>query len=376
MASESPLHNLQEQAEAEFLYYGDDESGVEIVATYGELEAEYAAIRKSAGLMDLPQRAVLRITGADRLAFLNNMVTNAVAEMTSGSAVSSFWLNQRGRIVADLSFLELGDEMLADTEGAVADGAMSTLTDFVFTEDVTIESAHESWHRLALHGPRGIELVRKVASFASDEAADDWSSRGCRRVRIADEPVIVERRDTTGEIGLELFVPTTAALEVYETLLEAGLDSGARSIGWLAYNIARIESGVPLFLVDFGTDSLPHETGLLRERVSFTKGCYLGQEVVARMENLGHPSKRLVGLRVEGNSMPVTGSQIFEPADRPSEVVGAVTSATPSPMLGDEVIALAMVKWSRSNAGQRLLVSAEGAIVPATVTELPFWKRR
>src|SRR5439155_17574914 len=129
----------------------------------------------------------------------------------------------------------------------------------------------------------------------------------------------------------------------------AGRSQGARTgrarrIGWHAYNIARIEAGWPIFNIDFGPDSLPHETGVLEDRVSFKKGCYLGQEVVARMQSLGHPKQRLVGLKAKEwttsggeEGVPEEGTRVYAQArgqegGQPPEVVGAVTSSAASPM--------------------------------------------
>ncbi|MCC7406605.1 MAG: aminomethyltransferase family protein, partial [Phycisphaeraceae bacterium] len=144
-----------------------------------------------------------------------------------------------------------------------------------------------------------------------------------------------------------------------------------RGIGWMAYNTARIEAGSPLFHVDFGPDSLPHETAILSQAVSFTKGCYLGQEIVARMQSLGHPKRLLVGLRLPDDRLPIAGSQVLT-AD--GQVVGAVTSSTLSPLLGQTAIALAVVKWGRHEPGTTLRVAAEGAIVDARVVPPGQWR--
>lgn len=395
MAQDSPLRKLQEQAEAEFLYHGRPVSlstgaggiepagaartgspfGVEIVATYGELEAEYAAIRKAAGLMERPQRGTLVFTGADRVEFLNRMLTNELKGLSAGQAVQAFWLNRKGRIEADLALIELGDRTVADLDVTTAAATLESLNRFIISENVAIADAGEAHHGLSLHGPRSLEFLRAVCDDGVAARLADLTPGRALTVKIQGHDVIVERRDTAGEIGLELLCPTAGVLAVHEQILEAGLGRGLRSIGWLAYNIARVEAGTPLYLVDFGPDSLPHETGILRQRVSFTKGCYLGQEIVARMESLGHPSKMLVGLCIDGEAMPVTGAQVFMPEDALGEVVGAVTSATLSPMLGRSVVAFAMVKHAKARPGETLLVNAEGKRVRATVHGLRFWPK-
>ena len=121
--------------------------------------------------------------------------------------------------------------------------------------------------------------------------------------------------------------------------------------------------------MDFGSDSLPHESGILADRVSFRKGCYPGQEVVARMESLGKPKQRLVALRIAEDALPTAGSPVFErgPDGEPANPVGTVTSSTLSPMLGAASVAFAMVKTAHSEPGTVLLVPAEGGRATATV---------
>ncbi len=384
MATISPLRNLQEQAEAEFMVYGRRDAGsaadvaaegIEIVSTYGEIEAEYASLRRSAALMDLPQRGVLRVTGADRVDFLNRMLTNELKGLAAGQVVNALWLNRKGRIEADLSVIELGDEMLLVVDATLAQRTADSLSGFLFSEDVAIENVTGRQHILSLLGPRAIEFLRSVAEEPQAAALTDLTPGRAMRCTVHGHPVVVYRDDLLGEVGLHLICRTEQAVAVHEQLLEVGLGQGLRSIGWYAFNIARIEAGCPMHLIDFGLDSLPHETGILRRHVSFTKGCYLGQEVVARMESLGHPSKVLVGLKVAGEHMPVTGSQVFDPADQVAEIIGAVTSATPSPMLGRTIIAFAMVKYSRTGIGTEVIVNAEGQRARAVVHDLKFWPR-
>jgi folate-binding protein YgfZ len=157
-------------------------------------------------------------------------------------------------------------------------------------------------------------------------------------------------------------------------------------------NIARIERGTALYLADFGPDSLPHETGAetLHDRVSFKKGCYLGQEVVARMNALGHPKQRLVGLRIDlpsGNPAPdafglpdmpqaVTGTSVVAADEPGAPIVGAVTSSCCAPMLSQAHIAFAMVKWSHAQEGTKLWVQLDDRRLAATAREsLVFYKR-
>ncbi len=401
MAHRTPLRSSHESAGAALRAYGPPEAGIELVEAFDPIEVEYAAIRKHAAVLDLPSRGTLEVRGADRVGFLNRMVTQELKGLAAWEVRRSFWLNRKGRIDADLRLIELGDRTIVDVDAHAAGRAASGLASFLFSEDVQIEDRTEAWHRVALHGRGGPGLLARIGEPAGGAAAGDLGIGRACLVKIAGREVIVDRQDSAGEVGLELLVRAGDAAAVYDAISEPtpeGSSTGAtrsmdgqtglaRRIGWHAYNIARIEAGWPIYNIDFGPDSLPHETGVLDDRVSFKKGCYLGQEVVARMHSLGHPKQKLVGLKIldeerasRGEArLPETGAPIFATegpvADKPPEVVGAVTSSAISPMLAATPVALAMVKYKHIAAGTKLFVEAEGAVLPCVVQEgLAFWK--
>ncbi len=365
----------------EWLPYGAEISGEpqEIVATYGLLELEYAAFRRGTAVMDRTDRATLAVTGKDRVEFLNRMVTQELKGMTAGQARSAFWLNRKGRIDADLLLCELPDQLLVDLDVHDATSAVKSLGAFIFAEDVQIVDVSDQWVRVSLHGPGALELLAAVG--APTDAVRTLNEHGsCVGFDLDGTRAVAARRDQCAAPGIEMWVGSTAATLLFENFIrvQEGTPHGrraARPAGWYAYNIARIEAGTPLFHVDFGPENLPHETGVLHERVSFKKGCYLGQEVVARMESLGKPKQRLVALRVTDDLLPTAGSPVFErSADgQPGNPVGAVTSSALSPMLGAAPIAFAMVKSAHAVADTVLVAPAEGGRTEVRVRpQLPF----
>ncbi|NOG52973.1 MAG: aminomethyl transferase family protein [Planctomycetes bacterium] len=389
MAYPSPLRKLQEQAEAAFLQYGNDprpDEGahpVELAATYGEIEAEYASMRKAVGLLDLCHRATIEVTGTERHDFLNRMVTNQISADTPGRATRAFWLNRQGRIQADLMVLDVPDRLLLDVDIHQVESAVRTLNEFLFAEDCHIADVTQSLCHLGLCGPGAAALLDETMPSSSDSKDASPAAADMKPGQIAlrqspgrAQPIILERRDTVGDVGFRLLVHPQDVMQIHETIVEAGLNAGLRTVGWLAYNIARIEGGTPLFNVDFGPDTLPHETGILDQAVSFTKGCYLGQEVVARIQSQGKPKRVLRGLKLEGQHMPITGSYVWNVDDPNADPIGIVTSSTPSPMLGDTVIAYAMLKTSGGDAiDSTVYVQAEGQVSKARVSPLTFWPR-
>jgi len=427
MARQSPIQPLHDQAGAMMLPYGPDEAApsaaatspveastaskpvpapsppIQIVGTYGELNLEYAAIRKGCLLLDLPHRAVLEVTGADRLEFLNRMVTQ---ELKPGKkwldpfvSVSSFWLNRKGRIDADLRIINLPDRVILECDAHAANRALDGLNAFIITEDASIRDCSQTKHRLALHGPTALELLAATTTAASGPAVATLEPDHSTLIRIGEADVIVDRRDQTGEIGVDLIVPAEHARAIYELLLERGFPHEhvheransselsakvrLRPGGWHAFNIARIEGGTPLYYIDFGPSSLPAETGVIEDRVSFTKGCYLGQEVVARMHARGHSKRKLVALLADpaaarapsdpndindpylaGMPQPVSGAQVL-PLES-DESVGVITSSTLSPMNAATAICFASIKNDLALPGARFRVPAESELLLMT----------
>ena len=373
--------------ECEFIGYGGTAAAegqpaaepAEIVAGYGLLELEYAAFRRGAAILDMAHRGTIAVRGAERIEFLNRMVTQELKGLADGEVRAGFWLNRKGRIDADLVFVQppaadgVPPVLFVDVDIHDAARTVKTLSEFLFSEDVQLADESSQWARLAVHGPDGAQVLSNAgADDASLEALNQ--DLRCSRTMLAGAPAILVRRDQCGSPGVEVLLPPEHAARVWDALASQhdAQDGGrrrARPAGWHAYNIARIEAGTPLHHVDFGPENLPHESGILAQRVSFKKGCYLGQEVVARMESLGKPKQRLVALRMAEDLLPVAGSPVFERgADgEPGNPVGTVTSSTLAPMLGASCVAFAMIRSAHAEPGTQLLVPAEGGRASAAV---------
>ena len=370
----------------------------EIVNTFGEPQAEYAAIRKASGLIDLPFRGVLELTGKDRHAFLNNLVSNEVYRKDAkqpppaGTWRYAFLLNLGGRVVTDLNVLELDEKTWLEVDARLLSMLASFFDGYVFTEQVKITPL-EQIHVMALHGPLANEVLRA-------ETDTTLSAGECRSLSLLGQSIVAYRDDVCGEIGVGLMMSNDAAPTVWQHLVNrhgGGERQGGdpkrspKPIGWAAFNACRIEAGRPLFGIDFELADpprrgpkpseeavqkmrgvLPAETGLLDRAVSFTKGCYLGQEVVARMHARGAVARKLVGLRVEGGYLPIAGEPVLNADHQP---IGAITSSTMSPLLSDAAIALALVKKPFFELGKEVVVPAEGAMRTAKVVELPFIRK-
>lgn len=411
MAFPTPILPLLEAADATLRAYGDPPAGSSesalVAEQFVEIELEYAAIRKHAALLDQPHRGVVVVSGSDRLDFLGRMLTQDVKALPPFQWCHSFWLNRKGRIDADMRVIVLPDRVLLDMDIHAVARTMTGLNAYIITEDVALTDATQQIHRLALHGPAAISALASVVGHAqaapgstptpSLQAISQGSVVTCS---FGGSIITIARDDSAGESGLEILVPTAQARPMYEAFLALAHEHAPaattplkpaapalRPIGWHAYNIARIEAGTALYNLDFGPSNLPHETGdhVLRSRVSFKKGCYLGQEIVARMDARGHPKVVLASLALDGPDardaegtprQPVTGAPIFATADAGGEPIGVVTSSTVSPMRSSTPICFAMVRHAHAVAGAELHLPAEGAIVGAKVQSEPaFWRR-
>lgn len=431
MALVSPLKRLHQEAEASLTPYGPTlvQAGgtavsVEVVETFGELEIEYAAIRKSCVVLDQPNRGVVEVTGRDRLEFLNRMLTQELKDLSPFSMKRSFWLNRKGRIDADMRVIDLPLATYLEMDVHAVARTVETLSGYVVMEDVQVRDITPNVHRLALHGPTAGELMQALSlatsgAEASGPVVKDLSKGRATAVRVDNAECIVVRDDTTGETGLELIIPLEATLPVYRQMLEvaspngneenqesaAGKEEAGRTLremlasrirlkpaGWHAYNIARIEAGTPLYNLDFGSESLPAETGVMLDRVSLTKGCYLGQEVVARMHARGQAKQKLVAIAFEPlrNDLgvprqPTTGMAVLSgdtsvpipSGGAAEEAIGVITSSTVAPMLGAIPIAFAAMKNAAlTGPGQHVRCMVEGSWVKGVIRDsLEFWKR-
>lgn len=371
MATTSPIRPSHLEHEASFIRFGEGDVGAEVVETFGPLELEYAAIRRGCALFDMTQRGCVRVTGEERIDFLNRMLTQELNGLAPGRSAPSFWLNRKGRIDADLRVVHTEHATWLALDTLCAQRTVDTLDGYLFAEDVAIENATEGRHTLTLAGPTALQV------FASLGATPPTDTGACLESTLAGANVVIDRHDALAAPTFDVSMDATDVARVYEALIASDDALRVRRAGWHAYNIARIEAGTPLYHLDFGPDSLPAESGVLRDHVDFKKGCYLGQEVVARMDALGHPKQTLCALRLPSadlahpDDQPMTGAPIFEPGDDPAgaKPVGAITSSTRSPMLGDDVCCFAQARWERAQPGAGVLVMTGAGPIACTVRE-------
>lgn len=332
-------------------------------AHFGDPAGEYRAVRSAAGLMDLSHRALLQFTGPDRISFLQGMLSNDLRNLNPFEGVYATILTQQGKVIADVRVLCAMNSFYLDFWEHLKDKTLAHLNRYLIADEVEIADRSEEYGFLSVQGPKADVLLRHTIP---GDISLPLRPKHHAMVDIDGAAVCVVNDSHTGEKGYDLIIPVAALVKIATKLTDAGKQVGAAWVGEEAHNVLRIEAGIPRYGVDFSEDTLLLEVGL-DHAVSFTKGCYLGQEVVERIRSRGHVNKRLSGLLIDGETAADPGSTI-EAAGKP---VGTVTSSVVSPHLG-RPIALAYLHRDCWTPGEEVSVKRGQGSSRATVAPLPF----
>ncbi len=330
-------------------------------ASYGDTAAEYGAVRGgSAGLIDLSSRGRIEVSGSEAVQFLNGLITNDVKALEKGAWMRAAFPNVQGRLIAEARILRLGGEkFLFDTEAVTHERVLKTLERFTLAGDFRVNDLTDETALISVQGARATEFI-KVA--LNEEAAR--VKRG--RVHVGqwnNQSLHVIRATWTAEDGFDLFVNNGAdAVSLWDALTA----SGARAVGFDALDILRIEAGLPRYGVDMDETNVVLEAAP-DEAVSFTKGCYIGQEIIARIHWRGHVAKKLCGLSFDEPGETKRDDKIRA---MDGKEIGRLTSVTFSPQL-NRLVALGYVKYDYLAPGTEVRVISNETELAAHVVELP-----
>lgn len=336
------LASLERAAGATFV----EREGQQVVADYGHPVAEHHAVRKACGMRDVSGRGRLELTGKDRQTWLHAICSQDIRHLKPGQGAYATCMNDVGRLLFDFIVWVLEDRLLIDLEGSLRTRAMEWLDGHLITEDVTIADVTEAYGAIEVAGPTAPEVLTR-AGFAAP--SEDYACAVA-------EGIDVLRSHGTGEATWQLWARPGRLEAVWAALQEAG----ARPYGETAFNTLRIEAGHPLYGIDMDDENNPLEAGLNRA-LNFDKGCYTGQEVMARLTFRQGPVRELRGLKAPTLLAP--GTELT--AD--GKAMGRVTSSATSPTLGIP-IAIGYVRREHKAAGSTLL--ADGQTVE--VVDLPW----
>ena len=321
-----------------------------------EIEREYAAARTGAVMMDAAAWGRLKLTGKSRLDFLHRMSTNEVAQLQPGQGAATIFTTPIARIIDRTIVYARADDTLMVTSRGNQGRVRQWLRKYIFfNDDVQIADVTAETGLIAVYGPEADQTIQRVSGAAvSQLPLHHW-----REAALAGTSVLIARADPIGGGGLHLICDSASSAPIREALLAAGI----ALIGESTYQVLRVEAGRPEFGRELGDNYLPLEANLWGE-VSFTKGCYTGQEIIARLESRHRLAKQLVGLRF-ADEVTLPATLWANDAE-----IGVVTSVVQSPALG--WIGLGYLKPAQGTAGQVVESRGSERRVEARVCALPF----
>ncbi len=324
--------------------------------TYANTTEEYWTIKKAVGLADISHLGRLRITGKDRVSFLNGLLTNDISQLKENKGQRSALLNSKARVLADLHLYAQPDGLLIDTGESPASHVKEILDRFIITEDVQIQDSSQDLVQLTVQGPRSSQVVKEVLGpEAQDLKQLEQKTLG---------PSTIIARDRTGQTGYDIILPALEAEPVWHGFLLNGGDLGLNPVGSQALEILRLEAGYPKYATDIDENTIILEAGF-KDAINFNKGCYLGQEVVARATHIGRVNKQLVGLEVETKDSVSPRSKLMSDGRE----AGFITSAAFSPGLG-RVASLGYANREFAKEGTRVNVQSGQTSLAAVVTKI------
>ena len=357
-----PLHDQHQALGASFQSHGD----WEIPTHYGNPQSEYETLHTSAGLADLSSRGRAIVTGDDRITWLQSIISQDILPLQPGQGCYSTFMDHKGKMLAYFRVFIRPEEVVIEDVGEVGEHTFAALRKFLlYGTKAKMVKGSESQGLLLLSGPKAAEILKatleiEVGNLTSLQSMP-FSFEGAEG--------FLARTEETGTADFELFVPLKAFSSLWTHLLKTGDPLRLKPIGKTTRETARIEAGLPRLGPDINERIVPPEANLEEIAFSLSKGCYPGQEVVARMDTYGSIKRRLVGLVIEGtdNDIPEAGAKIFSG----TREVGWVSSSTFSPFL-QKPIALGFPLRDFTKPDMHLEIETLNRRLPAHVSSLPF----
>ncbi len=346
----TPLYEAQAKAGAVFA----PADGWELPSHFGDTIEEYRAARQGAALVDRSAYGRLRVTGADGLDLLNRLSTNKLIGLTAGEGASTVLTTNKGRIIDLLPVVNLGGELLVVTNPQAAEKVVDWIDLYTFGEDIQVTDITEETALLHVVGPEAAALL----------GASALSLYHACEVSLGDAQAQAVRADALGATGYDLLVARGQAEEVWNALVHLG----AVPMGEDAAEMLRVEQGAPRYGRELSEEFNPLEAGLLPS-ISFDKGCYIGQEVVVRLNTYNKVQKRLVGIAVkDGSPLPEQRLEVDE------KDAGFLTSVVYSPAL-ERALALGYVRTRHASSGQEVCIRSGDGLLQGVIVDLPVEPR-
>jgi len=325
-------------------------SGAVTASSFGDPKAEFHALISGCGVYDLSWRSKIVLTGSDRVRWANGIVTNNVRDLGEGYGNYNFLLNAQGKIQGDLYVYNFGDHLMVDTERAQTPKILEMFDKYIIMDDVEVADVSDKLTAIAVQGPKSIDVLRKLGLTIADELEPSkvekmvWNGIGTSVTRMANEIALT----------LEIWVAPENAGPLWDALLQAG----AKPVGTEALESFRVAAGIPKYGQDITDKYIPQETEQF-QALHFSKGCYLGQEIVERVRSRGAVHRHYAGFAIAGPP-PAPGTEIQVDGKR----VGEITSARSVAVNGNEkTLALGYIRKESGEPGTAVQVNGSEALV-------------
>ncbi len=363
------LYHIHEQLGATFAKRHHDWN---VAIQFTDPISEHHTVRNNVGIADVSYRGRHRLVGEDRAKFLHRLISNDVESLSEGQGTYAMILTHRGKIIADFNVYLFKDMIGIDTAAETTETLFNELDKYIIADDVEISDLTAETGAIAVHGPQSSDLVQLVLGM--NGLADLPERHNCFHEADAlfNYNVVCVRTDITGEMGYTLYTAAEALVPLWERLMREGERFNVQPIGWNALESLRIEAGIPRYGTELTDAVIPLEAEL-EHAIDFEKGCYIGQEIVARMKYRGHPNRLLRGIEVEGISASAESFELHQgiPVFNGDKEVGWITSATFAPTLG-KPIAMAYVRMVVTDAGSRVQIETPAGRIDGKIALLPF----
>jgi folate-binding protein YgfZ len=347
---DTPLASLHEQAGAQVREW----FGCALPDNFGDWQREYWFAHKSVALIDKNYRCHISFTGPDRVRYLNAILTNNIKDLPPLQGNVSLLLNPQGHILAEIETYALPESLFCVSYAMIRERLIETLDKYIIMDDVTLTDETQRFGTLALEGPSAAQIVNELTGVDLNSLAE----LGRKEARAGAIPCSLIRRSPGKFVGADFLVESAQLETLWHTLQEKAKGAGGGPIGYAATSALRLEQGIPWFSYDFGEKQIPHEAALENSHISYTKGCYTGQEIVERVRSRGQVNRRRVGLRFKGEAVPSAGEVLTSGGKE----AGYVTRAAFSPALAS-AIGMGYVRKENNELGQKLEWQRGGAEV-------------
>jgi folate-binding protein YgfZ len=338
---ETPLVHEEQTAGARLAEF----NGCRLPELFSTFDAEYRAAREHVALFDTNWHAFVDLTGPDRVRYLNAIVSNDIKTLDQGRGTLALLLNPQAHILAELEVYALPDKLLVLSHASVRERTVATLDKFIIMDDVTLADVTEQVGTIAVEGPRAGTVISEACGLALEGFPEHAIAEG----KIDGVPCHLFRHSHFGEPGAEIVAPREHLPLLWPSLYASVHAQHGAAIGTRALNTLRLEAGLPWFPDDFNDTVIPHEAALETTHISFSKGCYTGQEIVERVRSRGQVNRRRVRLKFSSAEPPVPLTRL-RTKDAEAKEVGIVTSSAFSPKAGT-AIGMAYVRREHNSPG-------------------------